>query len=124
MITDIRFATLYVADQQASCDFYRDKLGFEVRTDAQMAPGKRWLELGLPGRTTRLVVSKASDFGAPIDTKVGPPFTLGCDDVVRTHAELVERGAEPSDPITEPWGAYVTVTDPDGYTILISQSDS
>jgi catechol 2,3-dioxygenase-like lactoylglutathione lyase family enzyme len=123
MIDSIRFVTLYVADQRASAEFYVDKLGFEIRTDAEMAPGKRWLELALPGRTTRLVISKAEDFGAVVDTKLGMMFALGCDDVTETHAELTRRGANPSDPVVEPWGSYIQVTDPDGYSVFISQSE-
>ena len=123
MIDSIRFVTLYVADQRRSAEFYVDKLGFEIRTDAEMGPGKRWLELALPGRTTRLVISKAEDFGAVVDTKLGMMFALGCDDVTGTHAELTRRGANPSDPVVEPWGSYIQVTDPDGYSVFISQSD-
>jgi catechol 2,3-dioxygenase-like lactoylglutathione lyase family enzyme len=38
--------TIYVLDQEAALKFYRDKLGFEVRTDHSMDNGFRWLTVG------------------------------------------------------------------------------
>jgi lactoylglutathione lyase len=123
MITHIAFATLYVADQQRSLDFYVDKLGFTVHTDAEMGPGKRWLELALPGSDTKLVVSKAADFETEVDTERGVDFALACDDVKATYDELVAKGVAVSPPVIEPWGAFVQVTDPDGYEIFVSQTE-
>lgn len=45
MITHLSHATLYVADQDRALDFYTKKLGFEVRTDANLG-GFRWLTVG------------------------------------------------------------------------------
>jgi catechol 2,3-dioxygenase-like lactoylglutathione lyase family enzyme len=39
-------AAIFVLDQQEALEFYRDKLGFEVRTDATMDGGFRWLTVG------------------------------------------------------------------------------
>ena len=41
MITKLSHATFYVLDQDKAYDFYVNKLGFEVRTDAPMGPGAR-----------------------------------------------------------------------------------
>ncbi|HYY58008.1 MAG TPA: VOC family protein [Pyrinomonadaceae bacterium] len=46
MIQKMSHATVYVIDQQEALEFYRDKLGFEVRTDATMDGGFRWLTVG------------------------------------------------------------------------------
>jgi len=43
MIQRLAYTQLYVLDQDAARDFYVDKLGFEVRTDAH---GFRWLTVG------------------------------------------------------------------------------
>ncbi len=43
MITRISHYTIYVLDQDAAYDFYVNKLGFEVATDATMDSGFRWL---------------------------------------------------------------------------------
>lgn len=43
MITKLSHVSVYVLDQDSAYDFYVNKLGFEVRTDASMGPGARWL---------------------------------------------------------------------------------
>jgi catechol 2,3-dioxygenase-like lactoylglutathione lyase family enzyme len=46
MIERLNHTVVYVLDQEESLKFYRDKLGFEVRTDATMDSGFRWLTVG------------------------------------------------------------------------------
>jgi len=46
VITSLSHAALYVLDQEEALKFYRDKLGFEVRKDASMDNGFRWLTVG------------------------------------------------------------------------------
>jgi catechol 2,3-dioxygenase-like lactoylglutathione lyase family enzyme len=43
MITKLSHASIYVLDQDEAYDFYVNKLGFNVHTDAPMGPGMRWL---------------------------------------------------------------------------------
>jgi catechol 2,3-dioxygenase-like lactoylglutathione lyase family enzyme len=43
MIERLNHTTVFVLNQDESLIFYRDKLGFEVRTDATMGNGFRWL---------------------------------------------------------------------------------
>ncbi|HUK89631.1 MAG TPA: VOC family protein [Blastocatellia bacterium] len=45
MIQRMSHTTIYVTDQQEALEFYRDKLGFEVRTDAPMGDD-RWVTVG------------------------------------------------------------------------------
>jgi catechol 2,3-dioxygenase-like lactoylglutathione lyase family enzyme len=46
MIQKLSHATIYVLDQEQALDFYTNKLGFEVRMDATMEGGFRWLTVG------------------------------------------------------------------------------
>jgi catechol 2,3-dioxygenase-like lactoylglutathione lyase family enzyme len=46
MIQRLSHVTVWVDDQDAAYDFYVNKLGFEVRTDASMDGGFRWLTVG------------------------------------------------------------------------------
>jgi uncharacterized glyoxalase superfamily protein PhnB len=46
MIQRLSHTTVFVFDQEEALRFYRDKLGFEVRTDATMDGGFRWLTVG------------------------------------------------------------------------------
>jgi len=41
-------ATIFVLDQESAYDFYVNKLGFKVHTDAEMGPGMRWLTVSPP----------------------------------------------------------------------------
>jgi catechol 2,3-dioxygenase-like lactoylglutathione lyase family enzyme len=43
MITKISHVTIYVLNQDSAYNFYVNKLGFEVGTDAIISPGNRWL---------------------------------------------------------------------------------
>jgi len=46
MIQRMSHVTVYVLNQQEALEFYRDKLGFEVRTDAPMGDDFRWVTVG------------------------------------------------------------------------------
>ncbi|MBP8114232.1 MAG: VOC family protein [Chitinophagaceae bacterium] len=48
MITKFSHTTLFVLDQDKAFDFYVNKLGFKVNTDAVMENGYRWLTLNPP----------------------------------------------------------------------------
>ena len=43
MITKMSHVSVYVLDQESAYDFYVNKLGFTVHTDAAMGPDSRWL---------------------------------------------------------------------------------
>ncbi|MFK7924292.1 MAG: VOC family protein [Bacteroidia bacterium] len=46
MINKLSHATFYVNNQDEARDFYVEKLGFEIRSDAKMGEGFRWLSVG------------------------------------------------------------------------------
>lgn len=46
MIDKLSHASIPVLDQDSAYDFYVNKLGFEVRMDARMDNGFRWLTVG------------------------------------------------------------------------------
>lgn len=48
MITNMSHTTLFVLDQEKAYDFYVNKLGFKVNTDATMDNGYRWLTVNAP----------------------------------------------------------------------------
>jgi catechol 2,3-dioxygenase-like lactoylglutathione lyase family enzyme len=48
MISKMSHVSIYVLDQDSAYDFYVNKLGFRVHTDAAMGPGMRWLTVTPP----------------------------------------------------------------------------
>jgi catechol 2,3-dioxygenase-like lactoylglutathione lyase family enzyme len=48
MITRLSVATLFVLDQDKAYEFYVNTLGFQVKTDAKMDNGFRWLTVAPP----------------------------------------------------------------------------
>lgn len=119
VITNVSVAVMYVADQDASVDFYVNKLGFEKVRDEEMWPGARWIEARPPGAQTAVVFSNAADFGK--EPGEGAYLTFACDDVDTTVTELRSRGVSVTDPVTEPWGTFFTVEDPDGHHVQITK---
>lgn len=123
MITQIQTAQVFVSDYDTARAFYTEKLGFEVQMDAPMGPEARWVQLGLPGAQTSLVLAK------PIEGMPGyeltrqligswATFILGVDDMEATHQQLMSKGVHFQDePSKQDWGWWASVKDPDGNVI-------
>jgi catechol 2,3-dioxygenase-like lactoylglutathione lyase family enzyme len=56
MITRLSHYSIYVLDQDQAYDFYINKLGFEVVTDATMDNGFRWLTVKPKGQDVEIVL--------------------------------------------------------------------
>lgn len=48
MITRLNHVSIFVLNQDSAYEFYVNKLGFKVHTDAPMGPGMRWLTVCPP----------------------------------------------------------------------------
>ncbi|GAC1654713.1 MAG: glyoxalase superfamily protein [Acidobacteriaceae bacterium] len=122
MISKVKFATIYVSDQERSLAFYRDKLGFKVTTDATFGPPgqeMRWLELEVAGQDTKVILFKDPE-------KIGgfSPVVFAASDVLKTYEELSARGVEyVGKPKQESWGWSSMFKDPDA-TIFMLGSDT
>ncbi len=82
MITRMSHAIIYVLDQDKALEFYRDKLGFEVRVDLTMDNGFRWLTVAPKTQPDMQIVLMA--------VKESPMFPA--ENVARLTA-LIEAGA-------------------------------
>jgi lactoylglutathione lyase len=118
-ITRVSTVGVYVSDQQAALDFYKNKLGFEVRQDMPMGgpDGPRWIEVVPPGAETGIVLSTPEGMGGHAD-RIGT-FTniiLTADDVQQTYEELAGRGVRFTEqPAAQPWGMMQAIfVDQDG----------
>ncbi|MCC7479364.1 VOC family protein [bacterium] len=116
MLGHVTHVTVYVNDQDAALDFYRDKLGFELVTDSDMQPGMRWLTVRPPGGQAQIVLFKA--FDGPMGKKEAGGWTgmvLHCENRDAAHAELLARGVKiAQEPRDLPWGRDFSFEDPDG----------
>jgi len=113
MITRLSHATIYVLDQEEALKFYRDKLGFEVRTDAKMDNGFRWLTVGpktQPELEIILMAVKESPMFAAdkvaalrslIQSGSMGVGVLDVDNCQKTYEELKGKGVEFMSPPTE-----------------------
>ncbi len=48
MITKLSHTVIYVLNHDSAYEFYVNKLGFKVHTDAPMGEGERWLTIAAP----------------------------------------------------------------------------
>ena len=61
MIRGVKFVSIPVLDQDRALSFYTDVLGFRLLTDQPFNEKQRWLELGIPGADTRIVLFQFGD---------------------------------------------------------------
>ena len=118
MISQLKFVSIPIADQDRALAFYRDKLGFRVKTDQPFDGRQRWIELRIPGAETGVVL-----FTPPGEEgRVGQVFNgaFSCDDVVATFEELKGRGVEfVQEPKVQPWGTMAILKDSEGNSLVL-----
>jgi catechol 2,3-dioxygenase-like lactoylglutathione lyase family enzyme len=81
MTTEVKSVTLPVADQERALRFYVDVLGFELRTDVEVWPGARLVEVVPPGSHVGLVL-------LPPDSPLPLAVRMGTSDAEAAHARL------------------------------------
>jgi catechol 2,3-dioxygenase-like lactoylglutathione lyase family enzyme len=119
MIKSIKFASIPVRNQDASLDFYTKKLGFIVLTDQPFNDKQRWIELGIPGAQTGVVLFTPDGHEDRIGSFSGVSFL--CDDIEQTYELFKSRGVEfAGPPKAESWGTFVILKDLDGNQFVMS----
>lgn len=113
MITKMNHVSIFVLKQTSAHDFYVNKLGFKVHTDALMGPGKRWLTVCPPEQPDLEITLMAIDEGMMFDKESAEQMralvskgTFGfgvfeCGDLLATYEELSARGVEFTKPPTQ-----------------------
>jgi predicted enzyme related to lactoylglutathione lyase len=121
MIKSVKFVSIPVADQQRALEFYTQKLGMRVVTDAPFDEKQRWIELGIPRAETRVVLFTAPGQESMIGGFMNLSFAT--DDVEATARELKERGVEfVKDPKKQDWGTMAIFRDSEGNQFVLSTS--
>ena len=118
MIRGVKFVSIPVIDQDRALAFYTEKLGFRVLTDQPFDNTQRWIELGISGADTRVVLFRFDDGLKP---GVRMNATFWTDDVESTARELKARGVEfIMEPTKADWGTAASFKDPDGNSFILS----
>lgn len=118
MIRGVKFVSIPVADQDRALAFYTDVLGFRLLTDQPFSDKQRWLELGIPGADTRVVLFQ---FGETLRPGGILNIALWSDDVEATAGELKGKGVEfVLEPKRMPYGTMSIFKDVDGNQLLLS----
>lgn len=119
MIRGIKFVSVPVKDQDAALKFYTEALGFKVQTDQPFNDKQRWIELGIPGAETGLVLFTPDGQ----EDRIGSfqPMSLWCDDVFATAEQMKSRGVTfIKEPKKEGWGTSAIFQDVDGNRFVLS----
>jgi catechol 2,3-dioxygenase-like lactoylglutathione lyase family enzyme len=127
-------ATIFVKDQNEALSFYRDKLGFEVHTDAMVGEDFRWLTLNTkdaPDFEIILMEPKpgmlmdeptASQLRQIMDKGVLGAGVFNTDDCRGTFEELKGKGVEfVSEPAERPYGIEAVFRDNSGNWFSLTQ---
>lgn len=134
MITHLSHACIYVLDQDVAYDFYVNKLGFKVHTDAPMGEGLRWLTVAPPNQTELEITLMPTKSGLSLDDeksnkleeliKMGT-FGFGVfdvDDCRKTYEDLKAKGVEfKGEPEEQFYGIEAVFSDPFGNWFSMTQ---
>jgi predicted enzyme related to lactoylglutathione lyase len=107
-----------VTDVDRAKAFYVDQVGFHADHDQQVNDALRFVQLTPPGSACSIA------FGTGI-TDMPPGSQRGLQVVVAdaeaARQQLVSRGVVASGVDVQPWGSFVTFSDPDGNRWVLQQ---
>lgn len=134
MIRKLTFATVYVLNQASAYDFYVNKLGFKVHTDAPLGNDNRWLTVTPPDQPeieiSLLLVAENEMFtkeAVKTVTELIKKGTFGhggfeCNDIYATYEELKSKGVEFAKPPKEEfYGVAAVFKDDSGNWFSLTQ---
>ncbi|MGP9539211.1 VOC family protein [Brachybacterium sp. AOP43-C2-M15] len=119
MTTKVLSVSVPVADQDSALEFYTTVLGCELRTDVEVWPGARLVEVVPPGSSVGLVL-------LPPDSEIPLAIRLGTPDAQQAHQAIREAGVTlHNDELVQLEGVppMFSFTDPDGNGLVYLQDD-
>ena len=137
MIAKMSHACIYVLDQDSAYDFYVNKLGFKVHTDAEAGPGMRWLTVCPPDQPdfeiTLMQIQEGMTFTKESADQMknlvkSGTFGFGvfqCKDIYATYEEMKSKGVEfKKAPTKEFYGIEALFTDDSGNWFSLGQKEN
>lgn len=129
--------SVFVLDQDSAYDFYVNKLGFKVHTDAPMGPGMRWLTVTPPQQPDLEISLMSIQEGMMFthdsaekmkDLVRSGTFGFGvfeCNDIFATYEELKAKGVEfKKPPKKEFYGVEALFKDDSGNWFSLGQKEN
>ena len=114
----IELVAIPVTDVDRAKAFYVDQAGFNPDHDYQVSETLRFVQLTPPGSACSIVIGTGTTEMTPGSQK-GLQVVVA--DVALARRELIARGVAASDVDVQPWGSFVTFSDPDGNTWALQQ---
>lgn len=134
MIRKLTFSTVYVLNQESAYDFYVNKLGFKVHTDAPLGKDNRWLTVTPPDQPeieiSLLLVTEGEMISKEAVTALTDLIKKGTfgfggfesNDIFATYEELKSKGVQFAHPPKEEFYGVATVfNDDSGNWFSLSQ---
>lgn len=136
MITRMSHVLVWVKNQQEALEFYRDKLGFEVDTDAKIGEDFRWLTMKIPSQPGFEIILMEPNPGMMLDEESAAQLrslvdkgVLGggvfeADDIYKTYDDLTKAGVEfKGPPSVQSWGTATVMKDNSGNWFSLGQDE-
>jgi catechol 2,3-dioxygenase-like lactoylglutathione lyase family enzyme len=114
----IELVAIPVTDVDRAKAFYVDQGGFNADHDYQVTDSLRFVQLTPPGSACSIVMGVGITEMPPGSQK-GVQMVVA--DVAAAREHLLARGVAASDVDVQPWGSFVTFSDPDGNTWALQQ---
>ena len=109
---------ILVTDVDRAKAFYVDKIGFHADHDMRVNDQLRFVQLTPPGSACSVVMGVGIT-DMPPGSQRGVQMVVA--DVAAAREQLVSRGVAASEIDVQPWGSFVTFSDPDGNTWALQQ---
>ena len=114
----IELVAMPVTDVDRAKAFYVEQVGFHADHDYQVNDELRFVQLTPPGSACSVVLGTGITEMPPGSQK---GVQVVVDDVTAARQDLAGRGVDVSEVDVQPWGSFVTFSDPDGNTWALQQ---
>jgi catechol 2,3-dioxygenase-like lactoylglutathione lyase family enzyme len=114
----LELVSIPVTDVDRAKDFYVNQVGFSADHDHQVNDALRFVQLTPPGSACSVVMGTGITEMAPGSQK---GVQVVVEDVEAARQHLIANGVAASEVDVQPWGSFVTFSDPDGNTWALQQ---
>ena len=114
----LELVSIPVTDVDRAKDFYVNQVGFSADHDHQVNDALRFVQLTPPGSACSVVLGTGITDMTP-GSQRGVQVVV--EDVEAARQHLIAHGVTASEVDIQPWGSFVTFSDPDGNTWALQQ---